>query len=71
MIIDNKKLEIAMANVPISYKQLERVSGVSIVTLSRIKRGVQEPRPETVGKIAKALGVKASEIITEIVEKEG
>ena len=41
---------------------LEAVSvlaGVDIGTISRIERGLSEPRPETVVKLARGLGVRA------------
>ncbi|MFA6927089.1 MAG: helix-turn-helix transcriptional regulator [Bacteroidales bacterium] len=37
-------------------------SGVTISTISRIEKGLQEPRPPTMEAIAKALGVDPSAI---------
>ncbi|KNY29839.1 helix-turn-helix domain-containing protein [Pseudobacteroides cellulosolvens] len=73
MRINKLKLEMAMANMSMSYLELSRVSTVTQTTLARLKRGVQNPRTETVGKIAKALEVNVSDIIEGVYEarKEG
>lgn len=63
MKIDKLKLQIAMGNEQLSGKKLSERSGVSEVTIARLKKGVQEARPETAGKIAKALNVPVTEII--------
>lgn len=57
------KLDLAMANKAYSAKELSQKCGVSQVTIVRIKKGVQEARPETIGKIAKALDVPVTDII--------
>lgn len=63
MKIDKMKLDLAMANKAYSAKELSKKSGVSQVTIVRITKGTQNARPETVGKIALALGVDVTEII--------
>lgn len=63
MRIDPEKFELAMAKACISSRKLREASGVSDVTLYRIRRGAQQPRPSTVGKLARALGVEVTEII--------
>lgn len=63
MKIDKMKLDLAMANMRCSAKNLSNRCGVSQVTITRITKGVQRARPETVGKIAKALGVPVTDII--------
>ena len=63
MKIDNKKLEIVMATRCISLKELSKRSSISEVTLTRLKRNVQKPKPKTIGKIAKALKCNVIEII--------
>ena len=63
MNIDKSKLDLAMAKECCTAEKLAKLTGVSQVTLARIKRGVQEPRPATVGKIAKALNVQVEELI--------
>lgn len=63
MVIDVKKLDKAMASKMFTLKELSKESGVSNVTIIRLKNGTQKPKPITVGKIAKALGVDVTEII--------
>ncbi len=63
MKIDKMKIDVAMANKGYSAKELSEKCGVSQITIARLKRGVQKARPETVGKIAKALNVDVTEII--------
>lgn len=63
MKVNFQKLQLAMANKAYSAKELSEKCGVSQVTITRITRGVQDARPQTVGKIAKALDVSVTEII--------
>lgn len=63
MLINNDKYILLLANKCISEKELSKLSGVSTVTLSRIKKGEQTPRPQTIGKIAKVLNVKVEFLI--------
>lgn len=65
MKVDNKKLDVAMAYACLTVNELSQQSGVNIVTLARVRRGIQETMPKTVGKIAKALKVSVEEIIEE------
>ncbi len=64
MKIDSKKLELAMANSCLSSEELAENTGIAQATIARIKRGSQEPRPVTVGRIAKALGVKVEDLVS-------
>lgn len=61
--IDTKKLIISIANKGLSATELAELSGVSRVTLARLKAGTQQARPQTLGKLAKALGVKVEDLI--------
>ena len=61
MKLDRKKYELARARACMGQKDLEAV-GMPKGTLCRIIGG-GEARPETIGKIAKALGVDVLEII--------
>ena len=63
MKINKQKLDLAMASMMYSAKELSKVCGVSPVTIARITKGTQQARPETVGKIAKALNVPVTDII--------
>jgi DNA-binding Xre family transcriptional regulator len=61
--IDNKKLDLLMAEKCLTSEKLSKITGVSQVTIARMKNGSQKPRPITIGKIAKALGIKPEELI--------
>ena len=63
MKVNLQKVQIAMANQAFSSKELSEKCGVSQVTITRITKGVQAARPQTIGKIAKALNVPVTEII--------
>lgn len=63
MKIDNKKLELIMAMRCITLRELSKKSTISEVTLTRLKRNAQKPKPQTIGKIAKALECEVTEII--------
>ncbi|CUO04514.1 XRE family transcriptional regulator [Eubacterium sp. am_0171] len=60
MRIDRQKYMIARARACMGQKELE-AAGIPKGTLCRAMR--DDLRPETVGKIAKALGVDVTEII--------
>jgi len=53
-----------MANECMMSKDLAEKSGVSLPALTNIKSGKREPRPDIVGKLAKALNV-TPEYLTE------
>lgn len=63
MKIDKIKIDVAMANKGFSAKELSEKCGISQITITRLKKGVQKARPETVGKIAKALNVPVESLI--------
>jgi transcriptional regulator with XRE-family HTH domain len=63
MKIDNQKLDLLMAINCLSAEQLANITGVSQVSIARFRKGIQRPRPSTIGKIAKALGVTVQELI--------
>lgn len=65
MQISKSKLEKVMAEQCITAENLAKLTGVSQVTLARMKRGVQNARPATIGKIAKALNVPVENLIEE------
>ena len=60
--IDREKYELARARACMGQKDLV-AAGIPKGTLFGVLRGDIEARPETVGKIAKALGVDVTEII--------
>lgn len=63
MKINPHKLDLALAKACLSAKDLQKEACVSDVTLARIRNGAQQPRPATVGRIARALGVNVEELI--------
>ncbi len=63
MKIDRNKLELAMGNACITSEKLSEATGIGACTLTRIKNGSQNPKPATVGKIAKALNVKVEDLV--------
>lgn len=65
MKIDTHKLSVEMARNCFSTEQLSKDAGVSRVTLQRLKSGRQVARPQTIGKLAKALEVKVEDLLKE------
>ena len=63
MKLDNYKFDQILAKRMYTSKELSNLSGVSCVTLSRIKNNKQIAKPITIGKLAKALNVEVKEII--------
>ena len=52
-----------MANACITIGELAEKSGVSRPALTKFTTGKSNPKPATLGKLAKALGVKPEELI--------
>jgi len=67
MKIDKHKVDLAMANKCYSAEELAEITGISPITIARIRRGIQKPRPKTIGMIARALNVPVENLI----QKEG
>lgn len=63
MRISSDKLHLAMANACINQYELCDKAKIGRPTLTQLKSGRRNPRPATIGKIAKALNVKVEEII--------
>lgn len=61
MKMNRKKYELARARACMSFNDVVN-SGIPKGTLCRVMNG-EDVRPETIGKIAKALGVDVAEII--------
>lgn len=61
--VDTRKLNIAIANAQYSITELSVISGVSRTAMHRFKAGTQKARPKTIGKLARALGVKVEDLI--------
>ncbi len=63
MVVCKQKVELIMADNCITYDDLAKKSGLSRFTIQKMLAGKVDTRPVTVGKIAKALGVNAKELI--------
>lgn len=68
MKINLDRLDLAQANACMTGKEIQAKARISDVSLARIRRGEQEPRPQTVGRLARALGVSVEYLIE---QKEG
>ena len=63
MKLDTQKLLIEMANACMTITELAEKSSVSRPALTKITTGKGNPKPVTIGKLAKALGVKVEDLI--------
>lgn len=63
MKLDSQKLLISMANACITITELAEKSKVSRPTLTKFTAGKSNPKPATIGKLAKALNVKVEDLI--------
>ena len=67
MKIDVKKINIELARRQLSITEFCSQSQIPSVTIEKILRGVRNPRPKTIGRIASALNVDVTEIIQDAV----
>lgn len=63
MKLDKNKLDLAMANACLNSYELCDKGGIGRPTFAQIKNGKGNPKPATVGKLARALNVKVEDII--------
>jgi len=63
MKLNHKNFYVAQAYADLSNNEIVVASGLSRVGLSQILRGVRNPRPKTVGRLAKALGCSVEYLI--------
>lgn len=63
MLISKAKLERLLAKECMTYSDLSSKSEVSRITIQKMVKHKIDPRPATVGKIAKALNVDVVELI--------
>lgn len=63
MKINRTKLEVEMAKQGVTVLKLASITGLSVTGISKIKNGLQNARPATIGKIAKALNVPVENLI--------
>ena len=57
------KFNKMLTNRAMSINELSETSKISRITIARMRSGKQEPRPQTLGKICKALGCKAEDLL--------
>jgi len=62
MRLNVKKYELLLAQKCLTVNELSDHCGISPITLSKLKNK-HEARPQTIGKIAKALNVLVEEIV--------
>ena len=63
MKLNTYKLQLAMANACMTVSELADQSNISRVALTRFTTGKSNPKPATIGKIAKALTVSVENLI--------
>lgn len=63
MKLNNNKLLLTMANACMTIGELSKKSGVSKTALSNYTTGKSNPKPATLGKIARALDVEVEDLI--------
>ncbi|WP_154024394.1 helix-turn-helix domain-containing protein [Flavonifractor plautii] len=64
MIINRKKMELAMARACVNSRGLAETAQMPVQTINGVLRG-RNIRPGTLGKIARALDVDPADIIEE------
>lgn len=64
MKADKAKLQLAMARSCMSTARLAEVSGMPRPTLNKVTTG-QSVRPETIGIVARTLGIDVTEILAD------
>ena len=66
MKLRQDQLFLAMAKACMSDRELCEKSGVARPTLSQIKAGKRNPKPSTIGKLARTLGVDVTDLLEEV-----
>ena len=64
MKVDRKKLELAMANVCMNTDDVQKAAEIPRSTLNNVISG-RNVRPRTIGRVARVLDVKVTEILSE------
>lgn len=59
-MFDGQRIKIRRAELKMGQKELSKASGIDPSTLSLYETNTREPRARAIGKLAKALRVKAS-----------
>lgn len=64
MVKIGEQLRLWRMRRTLTQGQLAEKSGIGINTIVRIERNQTDPRPQTIGKLAEALGIDPSELIS-------
>lgn len=65
MKLSNRKLQLIVAEKCLTWKEVCDRAEIDLTTLRKIRQGTRNPKPVTIGKIAKALEVPVQDIIEE------
>ena len=57
-----KSLKILRRQKALSQREIAAIAGISTSTYNRVEKGLDEPMPKTMRKIAEALGIEPSDI---------
>ena len=63
MKLCREKIDIRMAQLQFDINEICDKGGISRETFKQCRRGVRNPKPKTIGRIAAALGVDVTDII--------
>ena len=65
--MDGEKLKAARQRAVLTMRDLEELSGVKLITIFRIENAkVKSAHPSTIRKLAVALGVQPTELMSEV-----
>lgn len=65
MKINIQKTEVAMARACITISEIEKITGIKRQAITAILKGKRNPKPATIGKIAKALNCDVTDLLEE------
>ncbi|WP_053984887.1 helix-turn-helix domain-containing protein [Niameybacter massiliensis] len=63
MEINIKKIVVARIRAGLSLVELAEKTGINRITLSKIEKGYQKPKIQTINKLASVLNIKLEDII--------
>lgn len=61
--VNTDKVILARAEAAMTVRELSKASNVAASTICKLEKGHTEPNLITLGKLAKALGVRVSDLI--------
>lgn len=63
MPFDRARLVQLRTSAVLTQAELADKAGVALLSVHKIERGTQEPRPSTIRKLARALGVRPQDLV--------